>query len=60
MKGYNMWDPPSRKIVYSQDVVFREVRSKFEPEETVQTDNNPETVQFELRNEEDDLDESTE
>jgi hypothetical protein len=26
MKGYKIWDPPLRKIVYIQDVVFREVR----------------------------------
>ena len=25
MKGYNIWDPQSRRIVYSRDVVFREV-----------------------------------
>jgi hypothetical protein len=41
-------------------VVFKEVRSKSEPGETIQIDNNPEKVCFELRNEEDDLDESTE
>jgi hypothetical protein len=33
---------------------------KSEPEEIVQTKNNPEKVWFELRNEEDDSDESTE
>jgi hypothetical protein len=41
-------------------VVFREVGGKFEPEEVVQTENNPDTVWFELRNEEDDSDESIE
>jgi hypothetical protein len=60
MKGYKLWDPASRRTMYSRDVVFREVRGKSEPEEVVQTENNPETVQFELRNEEDDSDESTE
>jgi hypothetical protein len=25
MKGYNLWDTTSRKMVYIQDVVFREV-----------------------------------
>jgi hypothetical protein len=60
MKGYKLWDPTSRKKVYSRDVVFREVRSKSEPEEIVQIENNPEMVWFELRNEEDDSDESTE
>jgi hypothetical protein len=60
MKGYKLWDPASRRTMYSRDVVFREVRGKSEPEEIVQTENNPETVWFELRNEEDDSDESTE
>jgi hypothetical protein len=41
-------------------VVFREVRSKSEPEEIVQIENIPEKVQFELSNEEDDSDESIE
>jgi hypothetical protein len=26
MKGYKIWDPASRKIMYNQDVVFREVQ----------------------------------
>jgi hypothetical protein len=60
MKGYKLWDPASRRTMYSRDVVFREVRGKSEPEEVVQTENNPDTVWFELRNEEDDSDESTE
>jgi hypothetical protein len=41
-------------------VVFKEVGGKSKTEEVVQTENNPETVWFELRNEEDDSDESTE
>jgi hypothetical protein len=39
-------------------VVFREVGGKFEPEEVVQTENNFDTMLFELRNEEDDSYES--
>jgi hypothetical protein len=27
MKGYKLWDPKSKKIVYSRDVAFREVRN---------------------------------
>jgi hypothetical protein len=45
--------------VHIQDVVSREVGSMSEPKEIIQTKNNPEKVWFELRNEEDDLDEST-
>ena len=60
MKGYKIWDPASRRIVYSRDVIFTEFRGKYNPEEVVQIENNPEMVWFELRNEEDDSDESTE
>jgi hypothetical protein len=59
MKGYNIWDPSSSRIVYSRDAVFREVRSKSKSEENVQKENNPETMWFEIRNEEDDSDELT-
>ena len=27
VKGYKLWNPVTRKIVYSQDVVFKEVMS---------------------------------
>jgi hypothetical protein len=60
MKGYKLWDPASKRTVYSPDVVFREVGGKSEPEEVVQTENNPDTMWFELRNEEDDSNELTE
>ena len=45
--------------MHSLDVVFKEVGSKSDLEEFFQTENNPEKVWFELRNEEDDSDEST-
>jgi hypothetical protein len=41
-------------------VVFKEVGGKYELEEIVQIENNPETMQFDLRKEEDDSDESVE
>jgi hypothetical protein len=41
-------------------LAFREVGIKSKPEEIVQTKNNLEKVWFELRNKEDDLDESIE
>jgi hypothetical protein len=37
MKGYELWDPTSRKKVYSLYVVFREVRGKSELEEIIHT-----------------------
>jgi hypothetical protein len=40
MKGYEIWDRASRKIVYSRDVAFREFESKSDTKEIVQTKNN--------------------
>jgi hypothetical protein len=61
MKGYKLWDPTSRKKMYSRDVVFREVGRKFDFEVMVKIENDSEKVWFELRNEEEDYsDESTE
>jgi hypothetical protein len=60
MKGYKLWNPASRRIMYSRDVVFREFRGNFEHEEVVHTENNPNIIWFELRNEEYDSDESIE
>ena len=30
VKGYKLWNPLTRKIVYNRDVVFREVKSDFQ------------------------------
>ena len=50
IKGYKLWNPVTRKIVYSGDVVFREVkntfRNEYEPKEK-----GPEKMDFELKNE---------
>jgi hypothetical protein len=29
LKGYNIWNPETKKVVYSQDVVFREMDDVF-------------------------------
>jgi hypothetical protein len=26
LKGYNLWNPENKKVVYSRDVVFREIK----------------------------------
>jgi hypothetical protein len=44
MKGYKIWDPASRRMVYTQYMVFIEVIAKFEPKEIVQIENNIEMV----------------
>eukprot|EP00253_Pinus_taeda_P036371 PITA_36371 len=49
LKGYKFWNPVIRKVVYSQDVVFREVKDvikhEFQPKE-------PEKIEFEPKEEE--------
>ena len=39
LKGYKFWNPVTRKVVYSRDVVFREVKDvikhEFQPKEPV-------------------------
>ena len=55
LKGYKLWNPVTRKVVYSRDVVFREVKNvikhKVLPKE-------PEKIEFDLKEEE--LDYTTE
>jgi len=49
LKGYKLWNPIIRKVVYNRDVVFREVKDvikhEFQPKE-------PEKIEFELKEEE--------
>jgi hypothetical protein len=59
MKGYKLWDLASRRTMYCLEVVFREVGGKPEFEKSIQIEDNLDTMWFELRNEEDDSDEST-
>ena len=51
LKGYKLWDPVTRKVVYSEDVVFREVKDvikhEVQPKESVK-------IEFELKEEESD------
>ena len=50
IKGYKLWNPLTRKIVYRQDVIFKEVkktsRNEDEPKEKGQ-----EKMEFEIINE---------
>eukprot|EP00253_Pinus_taeda_P019015 PITA_19015 len=51
LRGYKIWNPVTRKVLYSQDVVFIEVKDvikyEVEPKE-------PEKIEFELKEEESD------
>jgi len=51
LKGYKLWNPATRKVVYSRDVVFREVKDVIKHE--VQR-KEPEKIEFELKEEESD------
>ena len=55
LKGYKLWNPITRKVVYSQDVVFREVKDVIKHEVPSKE---PEKIEFELKEEE--LDSTTE
>ena len=49
LKGYKLWNPLTRKVVYSRDVVFREVKDVIKHE--VQP-KEPEKIEFEPKEEE--------
>ena len=47
VKGYKLWNPETKKIVYSQDVVFREVKD-VSKQEFLPTQDEPEKIELEL------------
>ena len=50
IKDYKLWNPITKKIVYSRDVVFKEVkRTSRNDDET--KEKGPEKMEFELKNE---------
>eukprot|EP00253_Pinus_taeda_P034303 PITA_34303 len=51
LRGYKLWNPITGKVVYSRDVVFREVKDVIKHE--VQP-KEPEKIEFELKKEESD------
>ena len=46
LKGYNIWNPETRKVVYSRDVVFRVVKDVVTHEVLPKE---PEKIKFELK-----------
>jgi len=48
LKDYKLWNPVTRKVVYSRDVVFREVKDVIKHE--VQP-KEPKKIEFELKEE---------
>eukprot|EP00253_Pinus_taeda_P016903 PITA_16903 len=49
LKGYKLWNPVIRKVVYSRDVVFREIKDVIKHEVQLKE---PEKIEFELKKEE--------
>ena len=49
LKGYKLWNPETRKVVYSRDVVFREVKDVVKHEVLPKE---PEKIEFELKEDE--------
>jgi hypothetical protein len=47
VKGYKLWNPRTQKIVYSRDVVFREVKD-VSKQEFLRTQDEPEKIELEL------------
>ena len=46
LKGYKVWNPETRKVVYNRDVVFREVKDVFKHEVIPKE---PEKIDFEIK-----------
>ena len=57
LKGYKLWNPETKKVVYSRDVVFREVKDVVTHEVLPKE---PEKIEFELKEDESDSTDSEE
>jgi hypothetical protein len=59
MKGYKIWNLETKKVVYSQDVVFREIKDVVK-QEVLPREEEPEKIEFELKDNESDSTEEQE
>ena len=50
IKCYKLWNPVTRKIVYSRDVIFNEIKNTSRNEE-IPKEKGPEKKEFEMKNE---------
>ena len=53
LKGYKLWNPETKKVVYSRDVVFREMKDLVK-HEVLQSKEEPEKIEFDLKDDESD------
>jgi hypothetical protein len=51
LKGYKLWNPENKKVVYSRDVVFREIKYVFK-QEVLPREEELEKIEFELKDNE--------
>jgi hypothetical protein len=53
LKGYKLWNPETKKVVYSRDVVFREMKDVVK-QEALPSKEEPEKIEFDLKDDESD------
>jgi hypothetical protein len=53
LKGYKIWNPETKKVVYSRDVVFREMKDVVK-HEVLPSKEEPEKIEFEPKDDESD------
>jgi hypothetical protein len=51
IKGYKLWNPETKKVVYSRDVVFREMKNVVK-QEVLPSKEEPEKIEFDLKDDE--------
>jgi hypothetical protein len=53
LKGYKIWNPETKKVVYSRDVVFREMKDVVK-QEVLPSKEEPKKIEFDLKDDESD------
>jgi hypothetical protein len=53
LKGYQIWNPKTKKVVYRRDVVFREMKDVVK-KEVLPSKEEPDKIEFDLKNDESD------
>jgi hypothetical protein len=51
LKGYKIWNPETKKVVYKRDVVFREMKDVVK-HEVLPSKEEPEKIEFDLKDDE--------
>jgi len=51
LKGYKLWNPETKKVVYSRDVVFREMKDVVK-QEFLPSKEEPKNIEFDLKDDE--------